>query len=138
MDIETIILLAGSVLFFVLLWLFVSFLTSLLSGWRFLAKSFAYDEVRQHLSNVQPPKFIEHLSIRTFSRYRYCARLILAQEGFGLKMIFLFPFHQQLFFPWPKIVSITERNILFFKGVTVAVGEKEGFSTSVKDEKNRY
>lgn len=97
-----------SFLFFVLLWVAISFLISRLSGWGDLASYYSYNG-----QLVTRKLYLQSGSLRWLTGYRGCLTIGATPEGLYLAVLFLFRMgHEPLFIPWREI-SIRRKNIIF-------------------------
>jgi hypothetical protein len=109
--------------FFVLIWLGVSGLLALVSGWWSLATHFRTED------SVQGGTFrfaSGSMGARLFPvHYGNCLFVTVNENGFGLAILFLFRmFCPPLFIPWSAIASIEPKRFLLFSYTLVRLREQ--------------
>jgi hypothetical protein len=114
-------IIAGALVFFVLLWVFVIFLLSIASGWRRLAKTFpARGPVRGDRFTWQSGRF-------RLVNYNRILNITVCREGLFLSVIKLFsPFHPELFIPWEAVRNASLTSIFFMKYVRFEIADGKG------------
>lgn len=106
--------------FFVVMWLVISAVLALLSGWSGLATRFRTDGTAQG----EQFRFVSgSMGAGVFPvNYGTCLFLKLNEQGFQLSVFFLFRFFSPpLFIPWSQVESVTERRFLFRQCAAVRI-----------------
>lgn len=105
-------------IFFAGMWLSITGLLSLLSGWAGLASQwkaqtkYAGERFRYRSGSMG----MRYLPVG----YGSCLTVTVSDAGLGLSILFPFRFlSPPLFFPWSEISSVTEGKFLFFRHVVV-------------------
>ena len=105
---------------FALMWLSISALLSLLSGWRALASQFpASDSIQgDHFRFVSGSMGIPFFPVN----YGNCLFVTVNEEGFRVAILFLFRFlTPPLFIPWLQVESVTEKRFLFMRYAAIRI-----------------
>ena len=109
--------------YFVVVWLCITGLLSVLSGWSGLAGHFRAEE------SVQGEKF-RFVSGSIGNRflpvsYGNCLFITVNDSGFGLAILFLFRLlSPPLFIPWSAVASVKRKRFLFFPYTVVRLREQ--------------
>lgn len=113
---------------FVVIWLLVTGLLSLIGGWHSLADRYAapdgFDaepEQRLRFRNI----VLRRLALFP-ARYRGCVTVSLAPGGLHLAVLFVFRFrHPPLLIPWTAIVRCEESSLLGFRWTDLEVRDAD-------------
>jgi hypothetical protein len=108
-------------IFFICLWSAIVFLTSLLGGWRRLARRYATTE-RPHGDRV-----IRYVTgMVGISRYRRLLTVTVNSGGMFLEVRWIFRVgHRTLFIPWSAIHKAQTRHFYFGDFIAFEIGERK-------------
>jgi hypothetical protein len=120
-QISPFVIIAGAVVFFVLIWTFVIFMLSAASGWRRLAKTF------RARGPVQGDRFTWQSGRFRLVNYNRILNITVCREGLLLSVIKLFsPLHPELFIPWEAVRNVSLTSIFFMKYVRFEIADGKG------------
>lgn len=113
---------------FVVSWLLITGLVSVLGGWRALAERYQAPDG----FDVEPEERFRfrNILLRRLpwfpARYRGCVTLSLSSAGLHLAILFVFRFHHPpLLIPWSAIVRCEEGSLLGFRWTEVEVRDAD-------------
>ena len=100
---------------FVVGWIGISCLISLIGGWFWLAKRFPlYENTGPILQNYS----WKSISLNHFAGYSSCVNMKITERGLILKTTFLFSIlHSPIFLPWPAIKHLTFKKGFFQRAI---------------------
>jgi hypothetical protein len=92
-----------AILFFVAFWVFISFLTSFISGWYLLSKRFRAQSEPYGVTRSAGP-FFSNVYMRYWQHYGGVIRLTAADDALYISAVFLIRIgHPPLCIPWKEI-----------------------------------
>ncbi len=96
----------------IFIWTFVSFISSIIGGWRALSGDFAAGgPVSGETHSFQSGRL-------RIINYNGMLKIVLADRGLYLAVFFLFrPFHPPLLVPWTAITNVREHRLFIFRYV---------------------
>ena len=98
-------------------WIGVSFLISVMSGWRRFVEAYPAPAQREP-DSVRLP--MTSLALRRGGNYNNCVILHVSQRGVRFSVLFLFPFHKPFFVPWEDVVT-QENGLPIFKRLGISM-----------------
>ena len=107
--------------FFVTIWLFVTYWVALLGGWRLLSKRF-----RAAGPFSGQKWYMQSAAMRALSRYNNALTIGADSNGLFIVPFVLFRgWHPPLFIPWSETTAQNKTQLLFFKVIELRLGSYE-------------
>jgi hypothetical protein len=115
-------------IFFVALWVFVTYWVALVGGWRLLAKRFRaegpFSGQKWHMQSA---------AMRWMSHYNNALTVGANVDGLFMVPFVLFrAWHPPLFVPWAEIIAQGKTQLIFFKVIELRLGSREQVPFSIR------